>query len=88
MKQGIDIKISREGQIRFIYKDALLSLTNLGKTTIERASHVEPYGSCWQADMSPVGGPVLGPYRTRGEALQHEVDWLLAHNIPLPQAGA
>jgi len=30
----------------------------------------------WQADMSPVGGPVLGPYRDRAEAIENEVVWL------------
>jgi hypothetical protein len=30
----------------------------------------------WTADMSPVGGPVLGPFATRTEALQKETEWL------------
>ena len=80
----MEIIISKEGQIRFIYKDDLLGLSELGKTIIQRASHVEPCGAGWQADMSPVNGPVLGPFKTRGEALQHEVDWLLQHSIPVP----
>ena len=49
------------------------------------ASHVEPVGEGqWQADLSPVGGPLLGPYDTRTEAIQAEVDWLNAnlHKIP------
>lgn len=40
----------------------------------------------WQADMSPVGGPVLGPFKTREEALKAEHDWLVQHNIPFPEA--
>ena len=83
-KDAIDIIISQTGQIRFIYNDDLLDLTRQGKTKIQRASHVEPCEGGWQADMSPVDGPVLGPYITRAEALHHEVDWLLAHNIPKP----
>ena len=48
-------------------------------------SHVEPDGNGgWKADMSPVNGPVLGPYKKRSEALQKEVEWLLAHKIPMP----
>jgi hypothetical protein len=86
MKRSIDIIISKSGQIRFIYNDDLLSLAGLGTATIQRASHVEPSedGSGWKADMSPVNGPMLGPYTTRAEALEHEVDWLLQHNIPQP----
>jgi hypothetical protein len=30
----------------------------------------------WEADMSPVNGPVLGPFATRGAALTAEVTWL------------
>ena len=85
MKQSIDIIISRDGQIRFIYKDDLLGLSGLGETTIQRASHVEPCGGGWSADMSPVDGPILGPYKTRAEALHHEVEWLMEHNIPQPK---
>lgn len=85
MTQGIDIIISRSGQIRFIYKDDLLGLGQQGTMTIQRASHVEPCGDGWQADMSPVNGPILGPFTTRAEALEHEVDWLLQHNIPQPR---
>ena len=36
----------------------------------------------WWADMTPVGGPVLGPYDTREEALDDEKTWLLEHHIP------
>jgi hypothetical protein len=82
---GMDIIISKTGQTRFIYNDALLGLAEQGKTEVRRASHVEPCSGGWKADMSPVDGPVLGPYVTRAEALGHEVDWLLQHNIPQPK---
>lgn len=39
----------------------------------------------WFADMRPVEGPILGPYDDRPTALQAEIDWLEAHNLPLPQ---
>lgn len=39
--------------------------------------------SAWWADMTPVGGPVLGPYETREEALDDEKVWLEEHNIPV-----
>ena len=38
----------------------------------------------WFADMTPVRGPVLGPYETRQNALDAETAWLLENNIPVP----
>lgn len=70
----------RNGNPTFIYTDALASLCEAGKATITRASHVEPAADGgWTADMSPSNGPVLGPYRTRQEALDAEVEWLHQH---------
>lgn len=49
----------------------------IGKVFIRRGSHVEPSSDGqWTADLHPVGGPVLGPYRFRSEALAAEVAWL------------
>lgn len=33
-------------------------------------------GEGWVADLFPVGGPVLGPYDRRGQALAAELRWL------------
>ena len=84
---SMDIIISKAGQIRFIYSDDLLGLAEQGATTVRRASHVEPCedGSGWQADMSPVDGPMLGPYTKRADALRDEVEWLTANGIPQPK---
>ena len=60
-----------------IYDDRLQWLSKLGDTEVKRASHVEPQGLQWIADMSPEDGPVLGPFDTRAEALQKEREWLL-----------
>jgi len=80
-----EIKIIVKGdEIRFIYKDGLLPLADQGKKTIRRASHVEPCDEGWQADMGPVDGPILGPFKTRSEALGAEVTWLLKNRIPVP----
>jgi hypothetical protein len=38
----------------------------------------------WYADMTPVGGGVLFPFDTYEEALDAEIAWLKAHNLPLP----
>lgn len=64
------------GQVRCLYGEAV-DLACLGILTIRRASHVEP-DSCgaWWADLSPVGGPKLGPFAQRSLALIAEQTWL------------
>nr|WP_146462521.1 hypothetical protein [Rubripirellula tenax] len=53
---------------------------SLGQPTIRRGSHVEPTANgSWTADLSPVSGPVLGPFKTRSLALAAEIDWLHQH---------
>jgi len=60
--------------------DERLNLCGLGKAVIRRASHVEPdINGMWSSDMQPVGGPVLGPFTKRSEALKAECDWIDAH---------
>jgi hypothetical protein len=77
----IDITVQGD-RLEFIYNDAVASLLDEGTATVKRVSHVEPslvdgrHG--WTADMSPVQGPVLGPYETRAEALDAEHEWLQA----------
>ena len=65
-------------QIKAIYDDRLQFLNRIGGFEIKRASHVEPTDDGrWTADMGPSGGPVLGPFDTRAEALEEEKQWLL-----------
>ena len=72
------------GHIRAIYAEAI-DLTTLGCPAILRASHVEPDAAgAWHADLGPVGGPVLGPFAARSEALAAEVAWLEAHWLAVP----
>jgi hypothetical protein len=72
------LKVNRDGTLVGIYDDELQPLfTELGQPIIRRASHVEPTkDGQWTADMGPIGGPVLGPFSLRGEALQAERAWL------------
>jgi len=50
-----------------------LDLRELRRLQITRASHVEPdKDGFWWADMGPVDGPVLGPFKNRTEALGAE----------------
>jgi hypothetical protein len=75
----MDLVISPGGTIRAIYSEEI-SLDSLGPVVISRASHVEPNDSGqWLADLTPVAGPVLGPFRRRSEALAAEIAWLEAN---------
>ena len=72
----MQILISPDGTLHCLYSEAL-DLTALGQPAIRRASHVEPDAvGQWRADLSPVGGPTLGPFPRRSEALKAEVEWL------------
>ncbi len=72
----MQIVIEKGGLVRGIYGEEI-DLAALGQPRISRASHVEPDAEGrWQADLSPVGGPVLGPFDRRSDALDAEVYWL------------
>jgi hypothetical protein len=84
------------GTMRFIYDDESAEIAQaVGDLKIRRASHVEPItytvGSDptvhhgWSADMKPVKGPFLGPYKKRQDALDAEVAWLKSHDVPVPE---
>ena len=71
--------IHPDGQITCLYDEGI-DLSTLGALTIERASHVEPNEEGrWLADLSPVGGPGLGPFELRSQALDAERAWLEAN---------
>lgn len=71
--------INPAGQVRCLYEEAI-DLAALGALSITRASHVEPdERGRWWADLAPVGGPMLGPFGIRSEALDAERDWLERH---------
>jgi hypothetical protein len=72
----MELVVDAGGGVRCIYDEAL-DLRALGLLTITRASHVEPdKEGNWWADMEPSGGPVLGPFGSRSEALGAERGWL------------
>lgn len=72
----VQLVITPSGAISCIYCE-LIDLTALGSPTISRASHVEPdQQGRWLADLSPVKGPILGPFAVRSEALAAEHAWL------------
>ena len=72
----VQLVITPGGVTRCIYSEQI-DLTALGSPTISRASHVEPdQQGRWLADLSPVKGPILGPFAVRSEALAAEHAWL------------
>jgi hypothetical protein len=78
----MDLIISPSGLVSCIY-DEILDLASFGPLQIKRASHVEPdEAGNWWADLAPVKGPKLGPYRQRSEALTAERRWLEANLLP------
>jgi hypothetical protein len=72
------LRIDDDGALTAIYHDESPVLKMDGNRMVRRASHVEPAasGAGWEADMSPVGGPVLPITATRGESLEFEVSWI------------
>ena len=75
----MELLIESTGKVRCVY-DECLDLTSLGQLHIERGSHVEPtIDGRWTADLSPMNGPVLGPFAIRSSALDAEQIWLLDH---------
>ena len=76
----MDLVVSENGMAMAIYSEEI-DLGTIGEATITRASHVEPENGAWWADMSPSGGPKLGPFERRSEALEAEVDWLKQNRL-------
>jgi hypothetical protein len=81
MSSEMELVVDAGGDVRCVYGEEL-DLRELGTLKITRASHVEPDNEgYWRADMGPVYGPVLGPFKNRTEALGAERGWLLAARL-------
>jgi hypothetical protein len=75
----MELLIETTGQVRCVYAESV-DLHKLGAVSIRRGSHVEPTDDgYWTADMTPVNGPLLGPFATRSAALDAEAAWLRCH---------
>jgi hypothetical protein len=82
------VVVDTAGTCRCVYGEDL-DFSSLGPVRLRRASHVEPDAAGrWSADLSPVRGPVLGPFRLRGEALAAEERWLVEHWLEASAAAA
>jgi hypothetical protein len=78
----MQILIEPGGTVRCLYGEAI-ELATLGPLQIRRASLVEPtLSGQWLADLSPISGPVLGPFGCRSEALAAEEAWITEHWLP------
>ena len=78
------IVITPVGDVRCLYDESLY-LSSLGSVHVQRGSHVEPdFVGQWFADLSPVGGPRLGPFLRRSDAINAEVVWLQDHWLVPP----
>ena len=76
---GMQLVVAPDGGVRTVYSESL-DVRCLGELSIRRGSHVEPNDTGqWAADLSPVGGPVLGPFEQRSQALAAEIEWLQTH---------
>jgi hypothetical protein len=78
------LRVESAGRVEALYAEAI-DLAALGELTIRRAGHVEPDAAGgWFADLSPLGGPRLGPYPKRSTALAAEQAWIHAHRFGPP----
>ena len=75
----MQLVVHPSGHVQCLYDEAI-DLSAFGQLLVTRASHVEPDSDGrWTADLSPVGGPRLGPFRRRSQALSAEREWLERH---------
>lgn len=81
----MELVVCSGGRVRCVYAEAI-DLAGLGPVCIRRASSVEPDDAgAWSVDLSPVGGPVLGPFPQRSAALAAEAAWLADHWLLVDQ---
>jgi len=82
----IELVVDSSGTAHCIYSDEF-DLARLGEIHVARGSHVEPASQGrWWADLAPVNGPKLGPFRRRSQALEAEVTWLRQHWLNCPSS--
>ena len=84
MSEVQELFVSPDGTARGLYGE-LIDPDAIGTARTVRASHVEPApGGGWTADLSPSGGPALGPYPLRSAALAAEAVWLTRNLLTPP----
>lgn len=60
-------------------------VNNLGRLTLDAdiVTHIDG-AIVLYADLTPVSGPVLGPFVDRVKAVEDEIAWLRDHGFPMP----
>lgn len=53
-----------------------IDLETIGRCTVKRQGVLIEANGEWLADMFLCGGPVLGPFGSRAEAINGEIEWL------------
>ena len=83
----MEILIESTGAARWLCGEAI-DLSSLGQLQISRASYVEPNADGqWLADLTPLSGPVLGPFPARSDALAAEAAWITEHWLFAQRSG-
>ncbi len=84
----MELLIRPGGEVRCVYGEAI-DLHVLGQPHITRAGLVEPdEQGRWWSDLSPVHGPMLGPFSQRTQALEAEQEWLSRYWLTASDANA
>jgi len=75
------VTVTPKGELKAIYSDGF-NWRALGRPIIQRASQVEPDGlGLWYADLSLSGGPRIGPFVHRADAISAEMGWLEKYRL-------
>ena len=75
----MELTIGSDGRVGFVYTEEM-PMESVGRVSVRRASSVEPTDNGdWTADLSQSGGPTLGPFESRSQAINAEVAWLELH---------
>ena len=84
----VEVVVDAAGRLQMVHDDRL-DLTDLGPVRVRRASDVEPLGSVWAGEgmkwwAHMRGGPTLGPFEKRADAILAERAYLSARLGRLP----
>ena len=75
----MELVVETRGTLRCMYSEAI-DLATIGRLSIVRGSVVEPDSEGhWITDLSPINGPILGPFLSRSIALAVERSWIEDH---------
>lgn len=89
MDNPLTLIVDQKGSIMYRDSDMLIPLRKkLGPARITRAASVEPRDEEWWVNLSASGGPLLGPFEARCDAIAAEQEWLdryLLGDEPLPE---